>query len=410
MGRMLMGYWDCTYCQHKKLRADVYVCPTCGNPRDKDIHFYMDENHKEYVPENQQKQIHDQGPDWLCPFCDTYNHADRTQCKGCGAPRDNQAKTYFEQQRYLKEKAKKSDTTSTEYHTYSMYEPKNNEPEESPDPEPQAYHKPTDSANSGPEFFPHKNILSGAKSLTTSAWQSIKRFRKPILIGLLVIAVLIGIVALIVHLTQPSTIRVTDKTWSIAITIEEHKLVREDDWSLPSGATLAYTKEEYHHTERVFDHYEKRSRQVSEKVYDGDTITYSYIDHGNGYFEEVEHRVPHYHTEWHTEYYDEPIYVPVPIYKTKYYYDIMRWVYCRTETASGHTDTPYEPEFKLAENERRGSTTATYTIIGYVEDKDTQKTTSWTTSRNIWDQMYTTEVYTVKTSFGKITEIVKNTE
>ena len=49
-----------------------------------------------------------------------------------------------------------------------------------------------------------------------------------------------------------------------------------------------------------------------------------------------------------------PVYVPVPRYATRYYYNIWRWVPSRDVTVSGNDHDVRWPEVTLAENEREG--------------------------------------------------------
>ena len=37
----IMGYWDCSYCDKKRILGTEQECPGCGNQRDKDTRFYM---------------------------------------------------------------------------------------------------------------------------------------------------------------------------------------------------------------------------------------------------------------------------------------------------------------------------------------------------------------------------------
>ena len=153
--------------------------------------------------------------------------------------------------------------------------------------------------------------------------------------------------------------RVTAKAWQRTIAVESYEWVTEDDWYLPQGATLKESRREIRDYEDVLDHYEQRSRQVPEQYISG--YTTEYVDQGNGYFQSVQ--VPQYATRYRTEYYEEPIYRQEPIYGTKYYYDIQRWLYNRTLTSSGEADEPYWPQEALQPGtEREGGRTEQYAI------------------------------------------------
>ena len=137
----------------------------------------------------------------------------------------------------------------------------------------------------------------------------------------------------------------------------------DSSWNLPSDAYEVTEKEEVYGYQRVLDHYETRTREVPVEVLDGYDVTTEYKDLGNGYFEEVEIETPRYRTEYRTETYEEPIYVNVPIYKTKYYYKVMRWLYDRDEKTSGADNEPYFAELSLPDTERESGRSEKYWII-----------------------------------------------
>lgn len=143
--------------------------------------------------------------------------------------------------------------------------------------------------------------------------------------------------------------------------------------------------------------------QKSRQVFDGYDTYYSYHDNGNGSFEEVEHQTPRYRTEYYTETEQRPVYRDDPVYQTKYYYTIWRWVYNRTETASGINNEPYWPEYTLAEKERVGEQTKDYSVKGMVKNKEK----TYSCSEEIWNILTINKTFQIKTSVGVITEIKK---
>ena len=92
---------------------------------------------------------------------------------------------------------------------------------------------------------------------------------------------------------KPATVEVTDIGWECEVQLQELKTVTESDWSVPSGA-------------RVRDSY-------------SDIYTYTYVNN-----------------------------IPIPIYETKYDYDVERWVKGRTIKTSGNNKSPYYGEVELA--------------------------------------------------------------
>ena len=141
--------------------------------------------------------------------------------------------------------------------------------------------------------------------------------------GIASVTALLGILVFLIWLFFPvtRTATVQDFEWERSIVVEEYTLCHENDWNVPSGGTITSQKEEIHHYDKVIDHYETKTKKVSERVLDHyDT---DYKDLGNG--QAKAEKKPVYKTVYHTETYQDPVYRKEPVYKTKYYYDIGRW-------------------------------------------------------------------------------------
>lgn len=156
--------------------------------------------------------------------------------------------------------------------------------------------------------------------------------------------------------------QITGFHWVRTIDIEKSTDTSGSDWVLPEGATLTDQKEEIHHYDSVLDHYEEAEVQRSQQVFDHNETYYTYQDNGNGGFTEVPHERPVYTTEYYTETVQQPIYVQVPRYETKYYYTTKSWQYSRQITASGDDQNPYWPADPISSNERQGKQSQIYTL------------------------------------------------
>lgn len=188
-------------------------------------------------------------------------------------------------------------------------------------------------------------------------------------------------------LTIPRTevMEVKDVIWEYSMDIEKYQTVNESDWDLPEGGRLKRTAREIHHYESVLDHYETKTRQVSEQVLVGyEEKVVGYRDLGNGYFEEITQQVPKYETRYKTETYQEPVYRSEPVYKTKYYYEIDKWLYDRTVNAMGFDRNPYWPEVELTDIERISKRKDEY--FAKVVDKE-GKTENISVSKEEWDRI-----------------------
>jgi len=115
----------------------------------------------------------------------------------------------------------------------------------------------------------------------------------------------------------------------------------------------------------VLDHYESRTRQVSERVQVGTrTYTCGQIDRGNGYFEDRTCTEPEYETRYHSESYQEPIYRREPIWDTKYVYRVRRWVpdQLLQDQADGDARRPEWPRVVADDTTREGEKKSRYLV------------------------------------------------
>lgn len=353
MARIIEGFWDCPYCDTKGIRGSVRVCPTCGKPRGEDTKFYINKPEENVVDEKKAEDAK-KGPDWLCSYCDSYNPADVETCRNCGHGRDEEDKDYFEKQTEKKAKENKQ----------RKYEAPC---------QPQKARK----ENGGRDTAEAGNIVDGhSKSLG-------KKLKKPLSFIVPIACVLLLIFGGIYFFVPKDTeFIVSALDWQYDQQLEEYKTLNESDWSLPVGGRLSYTQQEIHHYDEVLDHYETKTRTYTEQVFDhNETIVTGYTDNGNGYFTEQTTTQPVYRTETRTETYEEPVYISVPVYQTRYYYEIDRWVPGRTITSFGTDKNTYIGDYTLADNERVGDLNTEYEFIGMVEDEE--KTIE--VSEDIWN-------------------------
>lgn len=280
------------------------------------------------------------GEDWLCSYCGSYNPADKDVCQNCNAPRE-------EGENYFAANKKKEEPAS---------QPK---------------------ARSG---FSRR-------------------------IGIL-FAVIAAVIVLLIALAVPrdTTITVDSKSWERIIQIQEYRTVQESDWSLPDGGRLDHTANEIHHYDQVLDHYEEVAVTKSRTVQDGYTTHTRTVDNGNGTFTEETYETPNYRTEYYTEYETQPVYVSVPVYMTKYYYDIEKWIDTRTADSSGEDDDVYWAETNLAENEREDERSEMYEI-SFVDEKGRQVLTKECTYDSYMSLHAGDKVSAEKNQFGAILSI-----
>lgn len=344
-GRIIEGCWDCKYCGSDKIRGSIAICPNCGSPRDKNTRFYMD-NPKNYVSEDVAKTIN-KNPDWLCPYCDSLNSDSVNICNSCGSAREDSKDDYFSNKEKMA--MRKNAEEKTDY--FDKKEEELIEKEK--------------------ELLIKLNEYTSATSDNTKPNKTrfnTKKILSIICAVVLVIGSIVGLTWLLTPKTQ--TVTVDSVSWERTIEVEEYKTVNESDWTLPTGGRLQYTQQEIQSYKQVLDHYETKTRQVSYEVLDHyEDYVSGYRDLGNGYFEEIMAQRPVYRTEYRTETYQEPVYRSEPVYATKYYYEIDKWVHKEYIKANGTDKNPVWPTYDYKDNEREGAKTEKY-IINVINKKE----------------------------------------
>lgn len=380
MGRIVEGFWDCPYCDTKGIRGGISECPTCGKVRDASTKFYLDKSNMRYLSEEEKKTIPN-GPDWFCPYCESYNRSDLTVCSECGHERDSEDLDYFEIRENREETEEKEGANLQSQNSYTVPQFQNNF-----------------------ELVRQNNQYNYDRTTNQTKTKKLKfNFLKYFGIGAAVLSFLFLI--LFFFIPKETTFEVTDIHWEYGIQVEEYRTVDESGWSLPSDGRLHYSQQEIYEYVTVLDHYETKTRQVSEQVLDGyDTVVTGHRDKGNGYFEEITKQVPRYRTEYRTETYEEPVYRKDPVYKTKYYYEIDKWVYDRTLRTEGYDKDTYFYEYTPITNERFGSKSKDYTFYGLVdgEQKDMD------VNETVWLKYDIGDIIPIKINRAGIITIIEN--
>lgn len=168
------------------------------------------------------------------------------------------------------------------------------------------------------------------------------------------------------------TTTVTGFKWSRAIEVEEYTLCHESDWNIPVGGRETGRDYRIHHYDHVIDHYETKTRTVTEQVLVGyDT---HYTDLGNG--QASVSQTPKYETKTRIETYEEPVYRDDPVYRWYYFYDIDRWLHSDWLKTENYDQDPYWYDTDLPTNIdspeygdlKQSTRKETYTVL-VVDDK-----------------------------------------
>ena len=346
--RLVEGFWDCPYCGRKRISGLKREC-SCGAERGEDVKFYMDGVH--YVDEEVAKTI-SKNPDWLCSYCGALVSDNEDTCHNCGASKSESEMNYFQNRAKKEKKEQEEKQENQNQYSEDLLDDTEkklgqlNDRISQTNSTIQKYRREIDYPE---RYDENKPAITFKEILKYSA------------IAIVLFAVVLGLFYLFVP--KPISGTVDGFQWERSLEVEIYKAVEESDWSIPSGGRLLYQKQEVRSYRQVLDHYETKTKTYTEQVFDHYETYYTYKDNGNGTFTEQSHQRPVYRTETRTETYQEPVYRNEPVYDTKYYYEIERWVHKETLNSSGTDQTPYYAEYNYKENEREGFKTSDYTIL-----------------------------------------------
>ena len=313
MGRVIRGYWDCPSCGTKGIDGLLDACPHCGSAKNKNVRYYM-KSRDDTVTEQElnnarisKDELDGKHRDWLCSYCGYLNRYSDKLCQQCSAPKEEKAGDYGDN--FAKEDAEKAEKEKKREET----------------------------------------LANVATSASASAPKRSKKAGPFSRLGMLFIPLL---VLLFLFFPVGRTIEVTGFAWVRKVEVETYMTLKESDWSLPQGANLLYSENEVAYYQSVLDHYETEYVTRYREVIDHYETRYEYQDNGNGTFSEITYQDPVYVTEAYQVEEQVPIYVQVPMYQTKYYYEIDRWVITSEEKAQARDHDPYWPEYRLQRNQR----------------------------------------------------------
>lgn len=334
--KVVKGYWDCPYCNSREIDGLVDFCPNCGVHKPKDVKYYLNGNvtinttySKSQVPDSDvlsEKELEKAGiskeecdgkhKEWVCDFCGSLNNWADNVCSSCGSQKDESDTLYGGEKKSGEEPAEQQHTASSQ----------------------------------------DKEQLS--------VWDKIKSFfvknRKAAAIVTVIIAVLS-----VMFFPYKKVVTVKSFAWERNISLEEYRTVQESDWNVPEGGRVYDEKTEIKSYVSVVDHYETVWETKTREVFDHNETSTTYSDNGNGTFTEHTTTTPVYRTETYQESHEEPVYRQDPVYATKYYYDIDKWVDTGNDyPSSGKDHKPYwNEDYKpMADNIRDTDRSETYTV------------------------------------------------
>ena len=356
MAKLIMGYWDCPYCEQTGIEGTLRECPSCGHPREKNTQFYMKNDEKRYLTKEEEK-TKGKGADWICGACDTLNSALDNCCKSCGSPRDTKDGDYFSREKMKSNSSIPKKTT--------------------------------------------QEMETGKKSN--------KRFSFAVISA---ICIMLGIVAFVLYsfcTPKIENFHVNHVFWETTQEVETLNTYHESGWDIPDGGRQTDKKREIKTYKKVLDHYETVQKTRTKQVLDHYETKYKHSDNGDGTFSEESYQEPVYRTE--TEHYteEEPVYRDEPIYAWKYYYDIDRWEVSDKLIETGEKDVTTVTYAKVNSNKttRKGDKHIRYFCdVTYNDGKKKGKSEKYELSEELYKKIQTDTDVSMKIEWGDIVEIL----
>lgn len=316
MARKTVGYvrleWTCPRCGAKN-PGPQQTCISCGGPQPEDVEFQQSQG-QQLLDEEAAAQAAQAAPDIHCGFCGTRNPADAVVCKQCGGD--------------LKEGAKRE--AGQVLGAFSAESVADMACPNCGQPNPVTALK---CASCGAS-------LAAAPAPKPAAVPAAPKKLSPvmILLGILGLGVLVVIcIALIGLFTKTSDVVATvqNASWTTSIPIEAFQPVNRADWKekIPAGAQVGSCDYRYSYTS---DQPEPVSTEVCGTPYT--------VDQGTGFGEVVQD-------------------CTYRVYEEYCNYSISEWTVVDTLTLQGNDLSPRLPQPSLANNQRLGQASETYTIV-----------------------------------------------
>ncbi len=323
--------WTGEPCGHENRGGDA-MCAKCHHPRPEgDDIFYLPDDAR-VIRDGDERTRALRGPDWKCMSCGYDNTRDDVHCRHCGELRKEDEEQWLNMG---------GDRQSISYEAGGIAK--------SADEALRKRARRTVGAEGGDRVSPRRSGMAGVT-------------KKAVLAAVAMIVVFA--VWFFFFKTTQAEYEVAGFEWERRIAIEKAKTVVEQDWLVPSGGKIVSRSAEVHHYDQVIDGYKEVAQPVYENVEVG-TETYECGTEtlANGYVKVKYCERPLYERkQTRTDYVKEPVFKKVPVLRTWYGYEILRWFPDRTEVASGKDRNPAWPKHELKADEKIGGKKENYIV------------------------------------------------
>lgn len=311
------------------------------------------------------------GEDWKCGYCDRLNHNWHDRCE-CGASKDESDAKYFELK--AEEEREQDAVEAREYSDEVMRS------------QSELDNNPMASATDIKERYDNKEV----SGLGTTVVRAIHQNWNKLIIALLCIVAVVGLG----YVLMPKNVEldVSKVMWQSNIKVDILKTFNESDWSVPTGGRVTSTSSEIRSYIDVPDGTETVTKYRSKTVSDG--VMTSTKNLGNGAFQTV--TTPKYKTIQEPYTVTQTKYRKEPVWDTKYYYEIDRYVHNRDVMVTGEDREPYYGELSLADLEKEDSRGKSYSVTGTYKGKEN----TYDISEEDWKMISDDSTIKGKISFG----------
>jgi hypothetical protein len=325
------GKWRCARCSTANLGRHLN-CQTCGVKRAEDVEFFL-EDEAQAISDAELLRQANAGADWICRYCGGNNRAFAAQCSSCGSVRTDEDKQLIEETRGVGDWSEAAQTAARNAARQQSFQ--------------QSFQQ----TQSKKSFFSSrlfKFALLGASGL-----------------AVIFVALFAGLLY-IASLSYATEVEVTGLEWTRTVAAEEYKTVTETAWEgeLPPDARVQSSERALHHTEKVADGTRSVPETYTEQVSDGtETYNCGRTSKKNGYFEDKTCTRTKYKSVTRTRNRTETVYKDVPVYRTRYNYQIEKWVTVDEKTTSGTDFNPQWAAVPTDKTHRAGKRTENYVLL-----------------------------------------------
>lgn len=320
--RKVWMYWKCLTCGSGPFRGDLKHCPNCGAACTGS--WYLPED-RELVDADSLKDL-GKGPNWICGSCESMNGAVAAHCTNCGAAKG--AGSEFDRVDLGYTLPGGGDIQAD--HTLH---PVSSAPTREQTAQQVGYFTAAHDEPGG----------SGSKVFSTVLREQRRRSRnwRPIVILLAIALVIIGLVYLATR-THETRASISSFSWSRTISIQKYDWVNRDNLTgCPAGSRNCDTRWEQVGSHQEFSHYKVYDTESCRQVPDGQTCRERCTSNGDGTADCEDICTTDYREECTTTTHRDPVYVTVPDYGNRYYYQIQEWIYSRSVTTGAADRDPF---------------------------------------------------------------------